>query len=250
MQKIVLAFSLLTLIVSLSCKRQKHNPVETAIPSSANVSIKFNHQISGQPITQGEMKYTNSAGNMYSVDLLKYFVSNAVLINENGAEFKLNNYDLMNAFDANFLTVEALNVPNGRYTSMRFLVGVDKPNNHLIGTGDLDPQYNMSWSWATGYIFFKHEGNFKDATNQIKSLTQHLGTDNGLSDVSIPIDLTVSGSNKRMNIMMDLNKVYNSPVIDFNQNDLRMSGGTPSDESWISSMTQNMNDVFVFKNVE
>ena len=52
-----------------------------------------------------------------------------------------------------------------------------------------------------------------------------------------------------MNIIFDLNKMYNSPMLDFNLGNIYMSDGA-SDTKWISDMVNNTNDAFSFKNVE
>lgn len=246
MRKLGLFFVLIVLFLA-SCNKQK-NPDPVA--ETANVSIKFSNVVNGLPIVQGAMNYTTPAGNLYSVDLLKYYVSNVILIKEDGTQFKLNNYDLINAFDANFSTVEATSVPNGKYTSMQFSIGVDKNRNHSgAQDGDLDPQYNMIWTWSTGYIFFKHEGNFKNSSASSQPLTFHLGTDNAYSTVQIPISLTVEGVGKTMKVAFDLNKMYNSPEIDFDIDNHHMSDQA-TDNKWIAEMVANQNDAFSFTGVE
>jgi hypothetical protein len=245
MKKWNLGFVVMVLLLSNACKQKSSNPITNP---TGNVSIHFNHQVGGSNLVQGEMIYTNQAGNMYSIDLLKYFVTNIILVKDDGHEFKLKNYDLINAFDPNFLNIDATNVPNGNYTAMKFLVGIDKVNNQTAGTGDLDPRYNMSWSWNFGYIFFKHEGTYKNTIGVTEAITQHLGTDEALMSVNIPITLNVLGNNKIMNLVFDLNKMYNSPAIDFNVDGFRMSA--IGDETWMANMVSNINDVFSFKNVE
>jgi hypothetical protein len=238
-----------TIILIASCKQPK-KPIDIVANTQANVAINFINQAGGVNITEGPLNYTNSAGNLYSVDLLKYYVTNVVLIKDDGSEFKLNNYDLINAFDANYSKVNAVNVPNGTYTSMKFYLGVDPSRNHSgAQDGDLDPKNNMIWTWSTGYIFFKHEGFYKDLSGTNTVIQFHLGTDAALSTVQIPISLSVAGENKTMNIVFDLNKMYNSPMLDFNLGNIYMSDGA-SDSKWISDMVNNTNDAFSFKNVE
>ncbi len=235
------------LLFAGSCK-QPVKPVP--LSPTGNVTINFLNQVNGAGIVQGVMSHTNTSGNIYSVDLLKYYISNTILVKDDGTEFKLNNYDLIDAFDANFSNVIAANVPNGHYTSMKFMMGVDSARNHTgAQDGDLDPAYNMIWTWSTGYIFFKHEGTFKNAADSNQVLQFHLGTDKGLSTMQIPIALTVEGNNRNMNIVFDLNKMYNSPAIEFNADNFHMSS-VASDDPWIANMVANTNDVFSFKNVE
>ncbi len=244
-----LLFLMFVVLFGMSCKQPKA-PVPTPSNPTGNVIINFKNQAGGVDIVQGQLSYTNASGNKYSVDLLKYYISNVILVKDDGTEFKLNNYDLINAFDAKYSNVLASDVPNGHYYSMKFLLGIDSTHNHTEAQGgDLDPSNNMSWSWNTGYIFFKHEGTYKNAADSNKVLQFHLGTDIALSKIQIPISLIVAGNNKTMNIIFDLNKMYDSPVINFNTDDIHMSTSA-ADSTWIRNMVTNTQNAFIFKNVE
>lgn len=48
-------------------------------------------------------------------------------------------------------------------------------NTAGVGTGDLDPQKGMYWTWQTGYVNFKLEGVLTLADGSIKEVTYHLG---------------------------------------------------------------------------
>lgn len=229
------------------CKKN----ASVVVAPQADVTIKFNNKVGGQSIEYGKYNYTNAAGNIYSINLLKYYITNVVLITDGNTEVKLNNYDLINAFEpAGFSTVEGVAIPNGTYKTMRFFLGVDQARNHNgAQDGDLDPAYNMIWSWFTGYIFLKHEGKFINSIGDTTDVQFHLGTDNALSTINIPIDLTVNGAARKMNIDFDLNKMYNSPLIDFNNGSIRQSTDI-GDLQWINDMIINSQDAFTFVNVE
>ncbi len=247
MKNSVLFIMLVASLFLGSCNKQK-NP--DPLSPTANVKIKFLNQADGVSIVQSSGTYTNSAGNQYTVDLLKYYVTNVILVKEDGTQVKLDNYDLINAFDDNFSTVEATNIPNGTYKTMLFNLGIEKGRNHSgAQDGDLDPSYNMIWSWNTGYIFFKHEGNYINSSNVSKSLTLHLGTDDALALITVPISLEVTGKDKTMNVVFNLNKMYDEPKLDFNADDFHMSDQA-SDAKWIGEMKANSGNAFSFKNVE
>lgn len=241
-------FLAIILLFTIACRQPKPPVIPTQ--STGNVTIQFVNQAGGADIVQGQLAYTNASGNKYSVDLLKYYISNVILVKDDGTEFKLNNYDLMNAFDTSYATVLALNVPNGNYQSMKFMLGIDSARNQTEAQeGDLDPSNNMSWNWNTGYIFFKHEGTYKNAADSNKVLQFHLGRDIALAKLQIPIALIVSGTTKKMNILFDLNKMYDSPLINFNTDDIRMSTAA-ADSTWIRNMVANTQNAFTFNNVE
>lgn len=233
-----------SLLLLASCKKQ-------IAKNEGPLSIKFNNECNGQAITYGQLNYANAAGNQYSIKLLKYFVTNVVLVKDDNSEVKLNNYDLIDAFSpTNFSTVEASAIPYGHYKTMRFYLGIDKDRNHSgAQDGDLDPVYNMIWTWSTGYLFMKHEGNFVNTNGDTVAMEFHLGTDAALSAVEVPIDLTMREGVKKLNIAFDLNKMYNNPTIDFNTQPIRHSTDA-NDATWISQMKSNTDDAFRFVNVQ
>lgn len=241
--------AVIVLAVAFTSCKKKTTPIDEV--TKANVSIAFKNYISGQPVVKDQLIYTNTAGNLFSVSLLKYYVTNVVLVKSDNTEFALNNYDLIDAFDpSNFSTVEAKDVPNGNYTTLRFYFGVDKSRNHTgAQDGDLDPINNMIWTWSTGYLFFKHEGIFVNSTNDTTQMQYHLGTDDALSTVEIPITLGVDGKAKTLNIAFDLNNMYNNPVIDFNTKAIRHSTAA-DDTTWIQQMVLNTADAFSFMSQE
>lgn len=237
---------IVAMLFLFACNKNKTTPV----PVNAAVTITFQNKINGQPVENGKYKYTNAAGNLYTVSLLKYYVSNAILTNDENVEVKLNNYDLIDAFNTgSFSTIEGKAIPNGTYKSLRFNVGIDSIRNHTgAQDGDLDPMHNMIWTWNTGYLFLKHEGKFINAIGDTTNLQYHLGTDLAYTAVSIPINMVVNGTAKNLKIDFDLNKMYDSPVIDFNSGNIRHSTAI-GDKGWISSMVINAQDAFTFAGV-
>lgn len=244
MKKSFLFFA--ALVFLFACKK---NPSTT--PESADVLIKFSNKVGTQPVEYAKYNYTNAAGNVYSISLLKYYISNVVLTTDDNVEIKLNNYDLIDAFDTqHFSTISAGKLPNAVYKNIRFNLGIDSVRNHNgAQDGDLDPQYNMIWNWNTGYLFMKHEGKFINSLGDTTDLQFHLGTDLAYSTVSVPINMTVNGVNKTLHIDFDLNGMYDNPVIDFNNGNIHHST-LASDKAWINDMIINGQDAFKFAGVE
>jgi hypothetical protein len=227
-------------MIGFSCKKKSKN---------GSVSIAFKNTVDGLPIEKDKLLYSNLAGNKYSVSLLKYYITNTVLVKEDGTEYKLNNYDLIDEFDkANFSTIEAGNIPGGHYTKLKFYVGLDKIRNHEgAQDGDLDPLYNMIWTWNTGYIFLKHEGQLITPTNDTVVMQYHIATDEALRKIELPIHLTVTGNPIQLNIQFDLNKIYNAPVVDINVQPIMHSTGA-SDKAILNAVADNYTDAFTFVN--
>jgi len=211
------------------------------------VTVSFANEVAGQPLVLGPMSYTNAAGNTYSVDMLKYYVSNFRLVKADGTEQPFTNYELIDASKPETLSFSLDSVINGEFTSLKFMLGIDSSRNHTgAQDGDLDPVHGMIWTWSTGYIFFKHEGSFRDSTGATRQLAFHLGTDNALTSITVPIPkLSVAGDKRKLYLNFDLNRAYNSSAgnMDFNFDNNRMSSGR-DDIFWVYAMTANLGAAF------
>jgi hypothetical protein len=239
----------------ISCKKEKteETPKTENPATSANVSFRFANQVDGQPIELGAMKYTNAAGNMYQVDLLKYYVTNVVLVKDDNTEVKVGNYDLIDASDLSTCMVDAKNIPNGTYTSMKFNIGLPPDRNHNgAQDGDLDPIKGMIWDWNTGYVFFKHEGKYKDSSDNVHGLVFHYATDRAFVNITLPLStaLVVNGKDKKVFLNFNLNNLYTTPThVDFHVDNDRQSSSA-DDEAWIDNLKASFSDVFSLDKIE
>jgi hypothetical protein len=223
--------------------------IEPPVASDASISLRIVNKVGLDTLALGEMKYTNAEGNQYQVDILKYYISNIVLVKEDGTEWKAGNHDLIDAEIDSSAIISLNKIPNGTYKKIRFFVGVDSLHNHTgAQEGDLNPIYGMIWTWNTGYIFFKHEGYFKDNLGALKPLTYHFGTDRALTTVEIPITaegLSILGENQKLYLNFDLNSVYASPnTVNFINNNNHQSTSS-ADYRWIDDLKANFADAFL-----
>ncbi len=234
------------LIAFFSCKKKDSN-----VSSTGTLIVKIENQVNGQTIAMTGLNYTNAAGNQYSVSMLKYYLTNFVLTKSDGSTFAANNYTLIDASDANKKSFTIDNVPNGTYTSAKFFIGVDASRNHTgVQDGDLDPMYGMIWTWNTGYIFFKHEGLYKDTSGATQALVFHYGTDAALATAQTSISVDVEGNSKTIYLEFNLNNLYKSPnPINFNQYNYQQSS-TAADSIWIVKLKANFANTFSFDRAE
>jgi len=190
--------------------------------------------------------YTNAAGEDYHAYLLKYYVSQMALVNEAGERVELYGHELIDQSNPSSLDLGNVAIPNGHYTSIEFNLGVDSLHNHSGDqAGDLDPMYGMIWTWNTGYIFFKHEGNFTSSTSGTQQpLIYHYGTDRALAHVSLPLNLHVDQNSSVIQLQFDLNKLYSNPnTVAFTGNNNRQSMSA-QDVPWISALRANFPNAF------
>lgn len=251
MNKIYSRIFLATLSVILVNACKTGTELSTDEPNTeAPLTMVFENMVGDQNVEKSLLKYSNQASNPYSISLLKYYISNITLHRKTGEDVKLDKYELIDAFDAASTNVNLGLLKTGEYDSLTFYLGIDQNRNHTgVQDGDLDVSKGMFWTWNTGYIFFKHEGQFKDSTNQNRSLVFHYGSDMAFAKIKIPIMLNLNGE-KSMHIKFDLNKAYSMPnVIDFHVDNNRQSTSS-NDAAWIAKMKSNFANAFSFVKVE
>ncbi len=231
----------LGLLLTASCKKS-----DSDTAPYAKLQFSFSNEAGGKPIELGPMNYVNAAGNAYSVDLLKYYVSNITLVKQDGSEVHFPSYNLIDAAVPSSTNFAIDSVPTGTYRSLKFYVGVDSARNHTgLQEGALDPVHGMIWNWNTGYIFFKHEGSFKDSTGATMPLAFHYGTDLAYVGVEIPLnDLQMEAAGRKLFIRFDLNQLYATPIkVDFNFDNNRSSGNA-GDVFWQYTIRGNFPSAF------
>jgi hypothetical protein len=197
--------------------------------------IKFDNIVGNQDLVLNTSSYTNTSGESFNISQLQYFVSNIKFRRTDGKEYTIkqdNSYFLIQENDPATHMVK-LKVTPGDYNQLTFVLGVDSLRNTMNiskRTGVLDPASSMDngmyWSWNSGYIFFKMEGESPaapaDPTGNRK-FRYHIGGFGGYSAPTInniktiSIDLTKSGiakprNNKKSTIYVraDILKVFNA----------------------------------------
>ncbi|MBL7826980.1 MAG: hypothetical protein JNJ57_10145 [Saprospiraceae bacterium] len=157
------------------------------IDGLGDVVIEMDNRAGDDELVFGT-KYVTANGDTIQFSTFNYFVSNFVLVNEDGSEYtvpKEDCYFLCKHEDADSRELTLRNVPAGNYKSVKFTIGVDSLKSVSPAaerTGVLDPTggaAGMYWSWNAGYIFVKVEGTSPQApidvnTNE-RTLQYHTG---------------------------------------------------------------------------
>lgn len=127
--------------------------------------------------------YITENGDTLQITALQYFLSNVVLMDDDGGMQILpeSYYLIKTTSESSETIVEISGLETGNYTSIHFGFGVDSSANHTSATdeGDLDPlgADGMIWNWDSGYKFLKLEGNFRTDTTTNGSFSFHVGGD-------------------------------------------------------------------------
>lgn len=175
-----------------ACKEEDHVHASEDIDPNrkGNIMIEFDNRVGNLNLVLDSMFYYNSYNQNYSISKFDYFISNIVLINENGSKYIVpqdSSYFLLKESNSSSREINLNNVPEGNYTGIEFIVGVDSLRNTMSldkRTGALDPggeAAGMYWTWNSGYIFVKMEGKFVDTTAVPQMFLYHIGGYGGMN---------------------------------------------------------------------
>jgi len=202
---------LVALVISISCSSDDE---------MGNLNINFTNSVGDESLVL-QNAYDKNGNENFSVNELKYIISNIVLIDNRGNEFvypQPDSYFLINEEVAQSQNITLQNVNANNYTSIRFGVGVDQSNYPLNGVDNFVPtaeENDMLWSWSAGYIFMKIEGSYSSEQTEDGTFRYHIGShgqnlDNYREvslDFSQPITITASQTNE-VNINFDVLKLF------------------------------------------
>ena len=127
--------------------------------AAAAQTLQLNHVVKGSPVHLGNTSYENAAGDTFHITAFKYYLSNFSFTNITGQKIIAAKECFLVSEDSSASKIIHLNVPEGRYKSISFMIGVDSLLNCSgAQSGSLDPVYGMFWTWNSGYISVKLEG--------------------------------------------------------------------------------------------
>lgn len=174
MKKLLFLFTMLLGVTFFSAC---DNDDDDAVKEPGTMDVTFdNIAIVGGKQTQLTMAtpggtdyiYTNEMGQKFNINLLRYYISAIELDGPNGERYtdqldvkaaESKGYYLVDESNSKSQTITLSGVPAGEYNKITFTVGVDSTGvvNGASG-GVLDPANKMFWSWNSGYIAVKFEG--------------------------------------------------------------------------------------------
>lgn len=208
-------------------------------PEPGFVEVAISNQIDGTPIALNQQSYTSPVGHNYSVTLVEYILTNIALVSEDGDLQPIVSAHYVNQEDASTLTLDAVEVPAGRYTALAFTYGIQGADNvfgTLARTADYD---NMLWPMmmpmgdgqTERYHYMRFEGRY--GTDGVFRIHNGPSGGNDYSiDVSLPIDLDIDGEQLTVNLNANLDQWLTAPH-DWNFDDYGMIMGNPAAQTII-----------------
>lgn len=133
------------------------------------------HPNYNQQTLNSEVYYKLNSTDSIQITSFKFYVSQLELINGTKTVWiEKGSFHLIDAFDKKTLV---LSFPSDiTFTKIKFQLGIDSLTNVLGAMGgDLDPTKGMYWTWQSGYINFKLEGNSNLCKTRHNEFQFHLG---------------------------------------------------------------------------
>lgn len=140
-----------------------------------------------------------------SISKCKFYISQLVFLKKGKVVFtEKDSYHLIDVENKTSSEI-TLNLKNKIvFDEISFVLGIDSSTNHSgVKGGSLDPSNGMYWTWQSGYVNFKLEGNLATCESSEKDFIFHLGGFLNGTKCDQKINLAVENQEK-INLDLDL----------------------------------------------
>ena len=208
-----------------------------------DLNIHFTQTVDGDPLILDSMMYINQANDIYSVQTVRYLISDITLHTDNGTNTLLDEVHFIDISINSSLSINIPEIANHNYTSISFTMGLDSVKN--ITNLFLNENFFPSFTWPEllggGYHYMQLEGDFNTVFN---GYATHTGGTNGIDfsfNKTFPL-LTINAINNMRDIYinMEITNWYQNPEI-FN---LTTDGIMGNSNSQIILKANGVEDVF------
>ena len=177
-----------------------------------SVFLAFENVVDGTDIQAGQTYDID--GRNITFDIVNYYISNVRIMDDNG-NMVVSSDDVFLAKEGNANSFEIGTVQDDAHAHMvMFTLGIQ---DTAVNLGDpsqytseqaLSTTQNMHWSWNSGYIFLKLEGQVDTTATPDGQLDDsfiyHLGTDNLKREVSVMAHGDIDSDNNTITLNFDL----------------------------------------------
>ena len=185
-----------------------------ASTSIFNLDIHFTQTVNGEPLILNEMIYTNEGNDNYSIQTLRYLISDIILHTDNGTSSLLDEVHFIDISIDSTLTLKIAEMNDNDYISISFTMGLDSSKN--ITNLFLNENFFPSFSWPEflggGYHYMQLEGDFNTI---LQGYATHTGATNGIDysfNKNFPIEKNIMSGDSIV-INMEINNWYANPHI-------------------------------------
>ncbi|MCK5856420.1 MAG: hypothetical protein KAG64_02955 [Bacteroidales bacterium] len=178
------------LLITTSCCKDD-TPDPDPVSTTGKIHLDFDFKIDGNDIEYGLPKYTNAAGNVYSLYEVQFFISK-LTIYQNGNAKELKAWSKEHYVDTNIPTTMSWDVVDdiqeGAYDSLSFVLGfIDADNQSFMFVNK--PEVDMIWPeyLGGGFHYLKINGKWEIATDTLRGFAFHLGRGQVRDASGVPI---------------------------------------------------------------
>ncbi len=214
-------------------------------------SVEFKHQLNAQSFDFDSLSYTHPAGYDFSIEQLKYFISDLVLYQTSGDSIILSNIHYVDVREGTGVVLDFKQaIPNTSYTGVGFTFGVAEAYN-ITGYFNNPPETLMEWPtpMGGGYHNMKLEGKY-DSSGVINNYAVHTGRLLGVPysfKVTVNQSFTITDNDVYVPIIMNIENWFQQPnLYDFNV----FSGGIMGNSSAQQTLMENGTDVFTLGTIQ
>lgn len=182
-----------------------------------DINLHFTQSIEQNALIKDSLTYLNHSNVNYSVQTLRYIISNIKLHKEDGTSQLIDSVQFVNIADESTKKVTISNVTSLDYTSISFTVGLNDSYN--VSNLFLNESFFPSFTWpGGGYHYMQLEGEFlADLANQNPSFyNTHTGPTSGTDfsfNKTFPIELYVINNQTDIYIDMEITNWYKNPEL-------------------------------------
>ena len=179
-----------------------------------NLNIYFTQTINGEPLIINDMIYLNAGNDTYSIQTLRYLISDITLHVADGTNILLDEVHFIDISIDSTLTLKIAEMNDNDYISISFTMGLDSSKN--ITNLFLNENFFPSFSWPEflggGYHYMQLEGDFNTI---LQGYATHTGATNGIDysfNKTFPIEKNIMSGDSIV-INMEINNWYANPHI-------------------------------------
>lgn len=183
----------------------------------AEININFTAKAGADDLNFNR-QLQNRYGELFTVTAFKYYLHGIKFSGERGFQnLEINDGHVLIDHEQPAATILTGILPHGVYNKIELIVGVDSSRNYSgAQTGALDPLHGMFWTWSSGYIMAKLEGNSPVAATINNAYEYHIGGFSGNNNVlqkislNLPTPLTINsdGASYRLSLNADVMKWF------------------------------------------
>lgn len=238
-----LLLSLMVLsVIQPGCSRDDDDDNNVPAPKDESFNVRLHFEVDGQPLVFNQEIYTTDAGYTYAVDRMQFYVSAFEFEKSDGSKVESDEVVYVDIKENKGVTFKLSKIPQGNYTRVSFLVGLDSAHNITDALPNTIDNVNMAWPemMGGGYHHMKFEGNYTD-NGTLYGFAMHIGRNEYVVPVGVEKTMNITNATDTLRLTMNLNEWFRNPhIYDFNTDGNYSMGNAAA----MLKLSENGRDVF------